>query len=359
MRPRHRRKPGFTILELLVVIATIAILIALLLPAIQSAREQARKSQCMNNLMQFGLALHNYQATHQLLPPGTVNESGPVESGARRGDMPSPDSGNGYQDGLADADSPSEEEGEKADVIDRGVRISWIAQILPQLGEENIYRQVNFDQPEHSFLTAKQLAELDGRSLEDDDESNEESFGAYAGGTSGGSTSQFVVSMPLLYCPSSPVGRGGGGAGAARADYAGCYAGTNVPIDSNNDGLLYLNSSESLYEIPDGAANTILVGEKHGLPTDTGFLTGDFSTLRNTGSSLAEKYASQPQYARPQDNEAMDYTARGFGSYHRGTGNFLMGDGSTRSINELIDQTVLQNLGSRNDGNLLNQFGSW
>src|SRR3954447_20338787 len=61
---------GFTLIELLVVIAIIAVLIALLLPAVQAAREAARRAQCVNNLKQIGLAIHNYHSTHDCFPSG-------------------------------------------------------------------------------------------------------------------------------------------------------------------------------------------------------------------------------------------------------------------------------------------------
>src|SRR5580693_4308083 len=75
MRVPIRR--GFTLIELLVVIAIIAVLIALLLPAVQAAREAARRAQCVNNLKQIGLGMHNYHATHGTFPEGmSMNTAG-------------------------------------------------------------------------------------------------------------------------------------------------------------------------------------------------------------------------------------------------------------------------------------------
>src|SRR6476659_6069087 len=67
-----RRPCGFTLVELLVVIAIIGVLVALLLPAVQQARESARRTQCLNHLKQMALAVQNYSDTHTVLPPGHI-----------------------------------------------------------------------------------------------------------------------------------------------------------------------------------------------------------------------------------------------------------------------------------------------
>jgi prepilin-type N-terminal cleavage/methylation domain-containing protein/prepilin-type processing-associated H-X9-DG protein len=112
--PNHCRQShsqrGFTLIELLVVIAIIAILIALLLPAVQQAREAARRTQCKNNLMQIGIAMHNYEMAFEMLPSGTVNLTGPIRN------------------------------------LEEGYHMSWTVQLLPAMEQAGLFGTINFNE---------------------------------------------------------------------------------------------------------------------------------------------------------------------------------------------------------------------
>ncbi len=117
MKPSHRAR-GFTLIELLVVIAIIAVLIALLLPAVQAAREAARRSQCVNNLKQLGLAMHNYHDTLGTFPIGVIGIRSPYLT---NGNYPLGTSTNN--------------------------RRTWAFMILPFLEQGTMYNAINFSLP--------------------------------------------------------------------------------------------------------------------------------------------------------------------------------------------------------------------
>ncbi len=101
---------GFSLVEMLVVIIIIGVLVGLLLPAVQSAREAARRMQCCNNLAQIGIALHNYEMAHTVFPPGTIDASGPIRH------------------------------------LPVGFHHSWLVQILPFIEQENAYNSIDHSQ---------------------------------------------------------------------------------------------------------------------------------------------------------------------------------------------------------------------
>ncbi|MCP4169796.1 MAG: DUF1559 domain-containing protein, partial [Fuerstiella sp.] len=116
MTRRHKR--AFTLIEMLLVITIIAILVALLLPAIQQAREAARRVQCKNNLAQLSIALHNYQASFSCMPPGVVNETGPIRN------------------------------------VEEGYHISWLVQTLPMMDQGPLFQKIDFNNGAYSINNA-------------------------------------------------------------------------------------------------------------------------------------------------------------------------------------------------------------
>ena len=106
---RYQRRNGFTLVELLVVIAIIGILVSLLLPAVQAAREAARRTQCLNNLTQLVLAVQNFEMAHGVYPVGTQEDAGPIVNRPQ-----------GYHHG-------------------------WLGQILPYAEQRNAYDQTDFE----------------------------------------------------------------------------------------------------------------------------------------------------------------------------------------------------------------------
>jgi prepilin-type N-terminal cleavage/methylation domain-containing protein/prepilin-type processing-associated H-X9-DG protein len=193
-------RPAFTLIELLVVIAIIAILIGLLLPAVQKVREAAARVQCQNNLKQIGLGLHGFHDAHKRFPPGYL------ATGA-------------YLDGATDT-APG---------------WGWAAFLLPYLEQAPLHRGLDFSRsvPNSPAITTV---------------------------------------VPLYLCPSDlpPEGAftvpdpfGAPVAVAAPCSYAACVGGDESETTAPSGlGVFYRNSRTRLTDVRDGAANTLLIGER-------------------------------------------------------------------------------------------------
>lgn len=211
-RPRSR-PGGFTLVELLVVIAIIGVLVALLLPAVQAAREAARRMNCSSNLHQVGIALHNYHDTHGSFPPAAIwkRQDGAV--------TPQPIDGRNY---------------------------SWQALLLPFLEQGPLHAQIDFRRPFYNAGGLAPQVTSDGREI-------------------------VGISIPTLQCPSDPgfqqnlnnTGVGTGGTvNVAWTNYAGAegydwWFRGNHPLS----GVFNLNASVRIRDITDGTSNTIAVAE--------------------------------------------------------------------------------------------------
>jgi prepilin-type N-terminal cleavage/methylation domain-containing protein/prepilin-type processing-associated H-X9-DG protein len=212
MKPRGSalsKRPGFTLIELLVVIAIIAILIALTLPAVQAAREQARRTACMNNLKQIGLALANYTNRHGTLPPG-------------------------YQSIYSQAF--------QAEV---GPGWGWASMILPDLEQQPLHNSVVFEAPlQKPSLATARLANLGVFLCPSDNMPLRWTA----------TDSVTWMYMGQIYSTSVPICDVGG------SNYVGVFGIGEPGVDG--EGVFFRGSYMPLPAITDGLGQTLCVGER-------------------------------------------------------------------------------------------------
>lgn len=227
------RKAGFSVVEFLVVLAIIAILLSLLLPAFMRGREAARRITCYNNLKQMILALHSYQASFGVLPSGCFDAGGP----------------------LSDADEKN--------------RMSWFTSLLPYAEQNGIFRAIDFDHG--PFDVQNQTAKATTMSM----------LVCPSSGV------RFYPSSNLPWASAPPQGQDGLSA------YAGCHHDVEAPIGEDDHGVFFRNSRIRPIDVTDGLSQTIYIGEvAH--PSKLGWMSGSRSTMRNTGRPINQTEAEPP-----------------------------------------------------------------
>jgi prepilin-type N-terminal cleavage/methylation domain-containing protein/prepilin-type processing-associated H-X9-DG protein len=325
MRPlrQSREVRGFTLIELLVVLAIIGVLVALLLPAVQAAREAARRVQCINNLKQIGIAIHSHQARREVMPPG-FSLSNPWN-----------------------------------DEITPG--FGWAFFLLPDLEQTALYNAANLS----LFLTHESQQTVIATSLStflcpSEGDLGPISAGANAPVIMGGermAVGQYVASAGYLdlrawYAPSS---------GGKRPDIR------SVAIGS---GAFYLDSKISTRDILDGSSQTFMIGERSRAVSDATWvgvpaLGGDLCTKAGwpTQTCLSSMFLALSRTGPAPDIFGGDIPPAGtintrgggpdgFSSRHPGGSNFVLCDGSVRFVKESISHQVFVSLGSRAGGEL-------
>lgn len=332
MNHRFGDRRGFTLVELLVVIAIIGILVALLLPAIQAAREAARRTQCVNNLKQIGVALHNFHDTYKRFPVGMTD--------------------------------------------DDGNNVSFRAYLLPFTEQSTLWDQLVAGGYEPIAATGQHVG-MDGGTCG--------TFPSMGGENDLQNAPANVVGkaiVPAYVCPSDILPQTDDD-GFAKANYNGCsgpnMAGTNWNVcgnwkGSNQTGVLTYDNDNctswlwSFADVTDGTSTTFAVGERtvcnYVTPTNVAdasfpaWIGGNneppgcngFDTAGNVLSLTdATFYLNRgPKMLKLGIIESESQAC--FGSQHPGGANFVMCDGSTQFINDSINTVVYANLGNRRDG---------
>lgn len=207
---------------------------------------------------------------------------------------------------------------------DEGYHFSWIAQLLPMTEQSMLFQSIDF---------------------------NQSVYGP-------GSLSARAARLTMYLCPSDPGPLSS--SGIEPSSYAGCAGGADVPVDMDNDGLFFLNSSVAYHHIRDGASNTILAGERQlaDIGTeDLGWASGTTASLRNTGIPIdvyVSRYSTDVVVLPGTPDPVL--ATRGFSSWHTGGAQFSLADGSVRFLSENIDVDVYSHLGDREDGHTLPDF---
>lgn len=359
MRRASSRSRGFTLIELLVVIAIIAVLVALLLPAVQNARETARKTQCLNNLKQMGLALHEYHDTHGVFPPGQAASAPRIFVNV------------GGVGGTLGTANPLEATSNIMFYTQNGINFgahgeSWMFHILPNLDRANVYGlwfpELNvWGNSDPTFwrqwATRLQNTPIDTNAIQADDPPGQTEIPAYkCPSRSSDRTRPLKLAPGLIKGGNDYAGNAGSGI-LFHVDTRATYYLTPQDITTLNNsvnpfeiyqlsvhrGMFYPNSSVGMGDITDGTTQTIMVAEAErfeGLPLShfngfprrvpsDGWAWGGPSTLFSTW---------QP----PNKQDHFAYA----GGPHGTSINVALADGSARPISESVSLQVWRRLGN-------------